>query len=164
MAAIIIFLPIPCMQQHNKWELLYALERNTWNSGVLGQVKSSADFYIVHSYYTPYQTNASADAILNTAVGNTASMMAYLKTNFTNSGAAVKPIALTEWNITSQGSMQQVSFISGMHAAILLGEALKNKYGETSRWDLANGWNNGNDMGLFNIGDQPGIPKWNPRP
>ena len=136
----------------------------TWNSGVLGQVKSSADFYIVHSYYTPYQTNASADAILNTAVGNTASMMAYLKTNFTNSGAAVKPIALTEWNITSQGSMQQVSFISGMHAAILLGEALKNKYGETSRWDLANGWNNGNDMGLFNIGDQPGIPKWNPRP
>jgi hypothetical protein len=51
-----------------------------------------------------------------------------------------------------------------MHAAILLGEALKNQYGETSRWDLANGWNNGNDMGLFNIGDEPGVSRWNPRP
>src|SRR5665811_2018938 len=46
----------------------------------------------------------------------------------------------------------------------LYGEALKNKYGETSRWDFANGWNSGNDHGLFNIGDEPGVPKWNPRP
>jgi hypothetical protein len=137
---------------------------HTWNAGVLGQVNSSTDFYIVHSYFTPYQTNASADIILNTAIDNTASMMNYLKTSFTNAGATVKPIALTEWNITSQGSMQQVSFINGMHAAIVLGEALKNKYGETSRWDFANGWNNGNDHGLFNIGDEPGVPKWNPRP
>src|SRR5664279_5615847 len=91
-------------------------------------------------------------------------MMSYLKTSFTNSNATVKPIALTEWNITSQGSMQQVSYINGLHAVILLGEALKNKYGETSRWDFANGWSNGNDHGLFNIGDEPNVPKWNPRP
>jgi hypothetical protein len=61
--------------------------------------------------------------------------------------------------------MQQVSFINGMHAAILLGESLKYKYGETSRWDLANAWDGGNDHGLFNIGDEPGgVSKWNPRP
>ncbi len=136
----------------------------TWNAGVLGKVNTSADFYIVHSYFTPYQQNSSADIILNTAIDNPASMMNYLKTSFTNTGATVKPIALTEWNITSQGSMQQVSYINGMHAAILYGEALKNKYGETSRWDFANGWNSGNDHGLFNIGDEPGVPKWNPRP
>lgn len=136
----------------------------TWNAGVLGKVNTLADFYIIHSYYTPYQTNASPDIILNTAVDNTDAMMNYLKISFTNAGASIKPIALTEWNITSQGSMQQVSYISGIHAAILLGEALKNKYGETSRWDFANGWNNGNDMGLFNIGDEPNVPKWNPRP
>ncbi|MGH2648281.1 MAG: hypothetical protein ACRDE8_11965 [Ginsengibacter sp.] len=93
----------------------------TWNSGVFGQVNSSSDYYIVHSYYTPYQTNASADVILNSAVDNTYAMMDYLKTSFTNANATVKPIALTEWNITSQGAMQQVSFINGMHAAILLG-------------------------------------------
>jgi hypothetical protein len=35
----------------------------------------------------------------------------------------------------------------------------------TSRWDFANAWENGNDHGLFNIGDEPGgVSKWNPRP
>lgn len=136
----------------------------TWNTGVLSQAKTDADFYIIHSYFTPYQQNSSADIILNTALDNMYSMMNYVKTSFTNAGAAVKPVALTEWNITSQGSMQQVSFINGIHAAILLGEALKNNYGQTSRWDLANGWSSGNDHGLFNIGDEPGVSKWNPRP
>jgi hypothetical protein len=136
----------------------------TWNSGVLGQVNSSADFYIIHSYYTPYQTNANAAVILNTAVDNTKAMMSYLQSTFTKYGATPKPVALTEYNITSEGSMQQVSFVSGMHAVIVMGEALQNKYGMASRWDLANGWSNGNDMGLFNNGDEPGVVKWNARP
>lgn len=135
-----------------------------WNAGVLAQVNSSSDYYIVHSYFTPYQTNATADVILNTAINNPPAMMTYLNSSLSNAGATAKPIALTEWNITSQGSMQQVSFINGMHAAILLGEALQNKYGLTARWDLANGWSDGNDMGLFNIGDEPGVVKWNARP
>ena len=136
----------------------------TWNTGVLTQANTAADFYIIHSYFTPYKENSPAELILNTATDNMNSMMGYLKTTFTNAGATVKPIALTEWNIFSEGSMQQVSFVNGMHAAVLLGEALKNKYGETSRWDFANGWSGGNDHGLFNIGDEPGVSKWNPRP
>lgn len=135
-----------------------------WNSGALNALSNKADYYVIHSYYTPYQTNATADVILATASDNTTAMMNYMKTNIANAGSALKPIALDEWNITSQGSMQQVSFINGMHAAILLGEAVKNKYGLTARWDLANGWANGNDNGLFNIGDEPGVAKWNPRP
>ncbi|MGZ8537012.1 MAG: alpha-L-arabinofuranosidase [Flavisolibacter sp.] len=136
-----------------------------WNTGVLSNSANKADYYVIHSYYTPYQQNSSADVILSTAKDNTTAMMNYVKTSITNSGSTIKPIALNEWNITSQGSMQQVSFINGMHAAILLGESLKNKYGMTSRWDFANGWSNGNDHGLFNIGDEPGgVSKWNPRP
>ena len=90
--------------------------------------------------------------------------MSYVKSSITNAGGAVKPIALTEWNINAEGSMQKVSFISGMFAAMVFGEALKYNYGQTSRWDLANGWGSGNDHGLFNIGDEPGVPLWNPRP
>jgi len=31
--------------------------------------------------------------------------------------------------------------------------------------DLANGWSDGNDQGMFNAGDEPdGVAKWNPRP
>lgn len=136
----------------------------TWNSGVLNALGSKADYYVIHSYYTAYQTNAGANEILATASSNTTAMMNYMRTNIGGTGSAVKPIALDEWNITSQGSLQQVSFINGMHAAILLGEAIKNKYGLTARWDLANGWSNGNDHGLFNIGDEPNVVKWNPRP
>jgi len=136
----------------------------TWNSGVLNALGNKADYYVIHSYYTAYQTNASANEILTTASSNTTAMMNYMRTNIGSTGSAVKPIALDEWNITSQGSLQQVSFINGMHAAILLGEAIKNKYGLTARWDLANGWSNGNDHGLFNIGDEPNVAKWNPRP
>ena len=34
-----------------------------------------------------------------------------------------------------------------------------------SRWDMGNGWNSGNDQGMFNLGDEPGgVSKWNPRP
>jgi hypothetical protein len=136
----------------------------TWNSGYFTASANKADYYVIHSYYTPYQTNASADEILATASANTTSMMEYVKTNIPAGGGTVKPIVLDEWNITSQGSMQQVSFVNGMHATILLNEALKNKYGLTARWDLANGWSGGNDHGLFNIGDEPNVSKWNPRP
>lgn len=136
----------------------------SWNTGVLGAVSSSADFYIIHSYYTPYQQNSAADVILNSATDNTFAMMNYVKSSITNAGGSIKPIALTEWNMNAEGSMQKVSYISGMYAAIVFGEALKNNYGQTSRWDLANGWANGNDHGLFNIGDEPGVSLWNPRP
>jgi hypothetical protein len=136
----------------------------TWNSGYFSASANKGDYYVVHSYYTAYQTNAPADEILGTASTVTTSIMDYLKTNIPAAGGTVKPIALDEWNITSQGSMQQVSFVNGMHATILLNEALKNKYGLTARWDLANGWSGGNDHGLFNNGDEPNVSKWNPRP
>ena len=136
----------------------------SWNAGVFPQVNTATDYYIIHSYYTPYQTNATATEILNTATNNTNAMLGFYQTSVTNAGNITKPVALTEYNITSQGSKQQVSFVNGMHAAILLGESIKNKYGMAARWDLANGYSTGNDHGLFNIGDEPGVAKWNPRP
>jgi hypothetical protein len=137
----------------------------TWNTGVFQKAANSPDFYIIHSYYTPYATNSSAADILNTATTVTHEMMTYVTNSITAGGVTQKPIALTEWNIFAEGSKQQVSFINGMHAAIVLGELIKNKYGQASRWDLANGWNNGNDHGTFSQGDEPdNSTKWNPRP
>lgn len=138
-------------------------DRN-WNSGIFAQAGASVDYYIVHSYYTAYQTNASASEILNTPATVTKNNHDYVLQQITTAGFGSKPIVLTEWNIFSEGSKQQVSYINGIHAALLLGESIKNKYGMAIRWDLANGWNGGNDHGIFNIGDEPGsIPKWNPR-
>jgi hypothetical protein len=136
----------------------------SWNAGVLPQVNNATDYYIIHSYYTPYQTNATATEILNTATNNTLGMVNFYQNTINTAGNITKPVALTEYNITSMGSKQQVSFVNGMHATILLGEAIKNKYGMAARWDLANAYSNGDDHGLFNIGDEPGVVKWNPRP
>jgi hypothetical protein len=136
-----------------------------WNAGLLSSAVNSPDFYIVHNYYTPYQTNANAATILATPQTVTKNMMDYVQQQLTSAGVQQKPVILGEFNITSQGSKQQVSHINGLHAVMVLGEALKNKFGMTARWDLANGWSDGNDHGMFNNGDEPGgIPKWNPRP
>jgi len=136
-----------------------------WNTGLFNASGTIPDFYIVHNYYTAYLTNASAAEILNTPIPVTQTMMNYVKQSITNAAVPQKPVILGEWNIFSVGSKQQVSHINGLHAVLVLGEALKNKFGMTARWDLANGWDNGNDHGMFNIGDEPdGVPRWNPRP
>jgi hypothetical protein len=139
-------------------------DRN-WNSGIFENAGNSPDYFIVHSYYTPYQANTSAADILNSATVVTNNNYTYVKQAITTAGFGSKPIALTEWNIFAEGSKQQVSYINGMFSAMVLGESTTVKYAMGMRWDLANGWNGGNDHGMFNIGDEPGgIPKWNPRP
>lgn len=138
--------------------------RKNWNTGLFTKTANSPDFYIVHNYFTAYQTNSNATDILVSAVTETKKMMDFVAQAFQVGAVAPKPIALTEYNINAEGSMQKVSHINGMHAVMTLGEALKNKYGMASRWDIANGWDNGNDHGMFSNGDEPGVPKWNARP
>lgn len=139
----------------------------TWNQQVLSSAGSDADFFIVHDYFTPYNTNSGANDILSSATAVPASAMTYLKNEMNTYGITAKPVAMTEWNIQAIGSKQDVSNIAGVHAVITLGELIKNQFGEASRWDLANGWNSGDDMGMFNnsTGDaEPGASQWNPRP
>jgi hypothetical protein len=136
----------------------------SWNQGVLANGGDSVDYFIVHDYFTAYNTNSSVSDILNTATSVPSTMMAYVQQQITQSGVGIKPIALTEWNIQATGSKQDVSYISGIHAAKTIGSVIKNQFGEASRWDLANGWNNGDDQGMFNTGDEPNAPLWNPRP
>ncbi len=136
----------------------------SWNLGVLSQAGNSPDFYIVHDYYSAYNTNSSVSDILSTATTVTSGVMSYVSQQISAAGVTMKPIALTEWNIQATGSKQNVSYIAGVHAAKTLGSIIKNQFGEASRWDFANGWSNGDDQGMFNIGDETGAPLWNPRP
>jgi hypothetical protein len=136
----------------------------TWDQGVLSNVGSGADYFIIHDYFTGYAANSTVAQILGTGTAEAPGDMAYVKGQLQGAGVALKPIAMTEWNIQATGSKQNTSFVAGMHAALTLGSFIRNQYGEASRWDLANGYANGDDMGMFNIGDEPGAPLWNPRP
>jgi hypothetical protein len=138
---------------------------NNWNAGVLSAAGNTPDFYVVHNYYTPYAQNSTASVILSTPATGTSAMMNWIALSAQSAGVTQKPVAFDEWNIQAIGSGQNVSNIAGLHAVMTLGEILKNKISMASRWDLANGWANGDDMGMFNIGDEPGgVAKWNRRP
>ena len=135
-----------------------------WNKGFFKTAGNYSDFFAIHSYFTPYMENSTPATILNSANSETLRMMEYMKKMCSDFNVKLKPIALTEWNIFAVNSKQSCSFISGMHAVLVLGELAKNKYGEASRWDFANGYAKGDDHGMFNIGDEADAPKWNPRP
>ncbi len=137
----------------------------TWNSGYFSTAGNAADFYSVHSYFTPFNENSTAATIFNSATSVPAEVMSYAKSSMASAGVNEKPVAMTEWNLFASGSKQNVSHIAGMHAVLALSEMVKNGYGAALRWDLANGWSNGDDHGMFSLGDEPdGIAKWNPRP
>jgi hypothetical protein len=142
----------------------YDVTGQTWNQGVLANAGASADFFIIHDYFTAYQTNSTVPQILSTGTSESLADISYVKQQMSSAGLPIKPVAMTEWNIQATGSKQNTSYIAGVHAALTLGSFIKNQFGEASRWDLANGYLNGDDMGLFNIGDEPNAPLWNPRP
>ncbi|WP_179414791.1 alpha-L-arabinofuranosidase [Mucilaginibacter sp. E4BP6] len=142
---------------------------SNWNSNVFTAAGNTADFFVVHNYYTPYDQNSTAAVILGTPEPGTSQMMAWIKSSASAAGVTQLPVAMDEWNIQSTGSAQMVSNVAGVHAVMVLGEALKNQISMTSRWDLANAYSNGDDMGMFNnsspSGDaEPNAPAWNPRP
>ena len=135
-----------------------------WNTGVFKEAGNAPDYYSVHSYFTNYQENSTAETIFASAAAVPSVIKNYVTSGMTAEAVTPKPIAMTEWNLFASGSKQNVSHIAGMHAVLTMGDLIKNGYAASLRWDLANGWDNGDDHGLFNSGNEPGVEKWNPRP
>lgn len=149
---------VVAMDSHVTWD---DVQKN-WNKGMMAEVADRTDFIIVHSYFTPYQQNSGIATILDSP-DETKDMLQYINNGLkTYADHDPLPIALTEYNIFAEGSGQQVSYIGGMFSTMVLGELIKNKYGQGSRWDFMNGWNNGDCHGLFADGE-PGIPRYTPR-
>ena len=136
----------------------------TWNKTMIPELNNQADYFVVHNYITPYNENSKVSTIVSTATSVPASMMNFVKNEITSNGGEIKPIAFSEWNMWAKDSKQQVSNISGLFAILVQGEAIKNQYGLAARWDLLNGWDTGNDHGLFSDGGSGDDPRWNPRP
>ena len=134
-----------------------------WNEGMMPEVGDLADFLIVHSYFTPYDQDSRASVILNSH-DVPSRIMSDIVSDMQEAGKPMIPVAFTEWNIFAVRSMQQVSYINGMHAALVLGEFVLNDYGLATRWDLTNAWADGDDHGMFSRGGEPGVDLYNPRP
>ncbi len=137
--------------------------QTVWNEGMMPEVGDLADFLIVHQYFTPYDENSTVSTILNSHP-LPGEIMSVMVSDMAEAGKPMIPVAFTEWNIFAVGSMQQVSYINGIHAALVLGEFIQNDYGLSTRWDLTNGWADGDDHGMFSRGGEPGVDDYNPRP
>jgi hypothetical protein len=90
--------------------------------------------------------------------------IAFIRQDIANKGAAVRPIAMTEWNITgiSPTNANETSIANGMQAVVLFCEMLNNNFGMSARWLVAN-WD-ADGMFYYKSPPDPGIPLWNPRP
>lgn len=153
------------VEQPASWDTLNV----NWNHEYFANAGNTADFFIQHNYFTSYNQNSTPDQIFNSVTNQFNAVTSYYPRQIKALGAVAKPIAMTEWNIFSTGSKQDCSFINGMHAIMVLGKLAETKYyGEASRWDIGNGYSNGNDMGMFKVENSSsppvGVPQWNPRP
>ena len=133
-----------------------------WNQEFFSEVGDSVDFYVIHDYF-----GSSAGSIkgqVDNGLSGIDADVAFVRQSIAANGAALLPIALTEWNCTaangSGSSSIETSVANGMQAVALFCEMAKINLGMSCRWLLAN-WNTD---GTFYYGNTAGIPLWNPRP
>lgn len=143
-------------------ETSYDPIQSDWNEQMMPIVGDAPDFYIVHSYYTPYNQNSTAQVILN-SYSQTKGYKEQVLKDLEEAGLSPKPIALTEYNIFATGSQQAVSNINGLHASLVIGSCIENGINFATRWDIANGYANGDDHGMFSKGD-PDVDDFTPYP
>jgi hypothetical protein len=129
-----------------------------WNEGVFREVGDTADFYVIHNYFGGIESNPTS--YLNTAITSINDMHNFIEQDIVNKGAANRPIALTEWNMSDDQGNVKSSVINGMQGVLAMSEMAKLGYGLSCRWLLAN-WNTD---GMFYHGNDASIPEWNPRP
>ena len=131
-----------------------------WNAGFFSEVGNAADFYVFHNYFG---SAGNVNNILSAATTEIEKNINFIKQDIINKHAAVRPIALTEWNVywdLTPNNIHRTSFINGMQAVILTCELIKLNAGMSARWLIANGETDG----MFYSGSNASIPKWNPRP
>ncbi|MBK7103724.1 MAG: T9SS type A sorting domain-containing protein [Ignavibacteriae bacterium] len=153
-----IFIGFQAFEEETSWDAI----QTSWNEKMMAVVGEVPDFYIVHNYFTPYDQNSNASVILDSYT-RTSNFKNQVLKDLTEFRLAPKPIALTEYNIFAVGSKQMISHINGMHSTLVLGEAIKQGYGLVNRWDLSNGFSEGNDHGMFSRGE-PNVSDFTPYP
>jgi hypothetical protein len=128
-----------------------------WNAGVFREAGGAADFYVVHNYFPSTGLGTARNYMEGSgAIGD---MMTFMRKDMNEKKAAVRPVAVTEWNISGSLDKVQTSFVDGMQATLIFGEMLKNGYGMSSRWLIA-----GDANRIFAESAEGGAPKWNPYP
>ncbi len=125
-----------------------------WSSGVLQQVKNTADFLVMHEYFARIGT---VQDVMNSPSGLTTdvTLMKDWVVQYAGKPRDYFPIALTEFN--TQNQLNSTNMANGLLFTQLIGEVMKNQIGLATSW--VNEWNGGgtipevNTHGLLTIND-----------
>ncbi len=128
-----------------------------WNEGFFKEIGDAADFYVMHNYFG--NSASSVRTQVDAARSEINRNISFIRQDIINKQASSKPIALTEWNCGGP-DLAKTSIANGMQAVVLFCEMIKNNFGMSSRWLIAN-WESD---GMFYKGNNSQIPAWNPRP
>jgi len=128
-----------------------------WNEGFWREAGDEPDFYVMHNYFG--NSTSSIRNQIDVARNEINRNISYIRQDISARKAAVKPVALTEWNCGGP-DLAKTSIANGMQAVVLFCEMINNNFGMSARWLLAN-WESD---GLLYIGGNAAIPRWNPRP
>jgi hypothetical protein len=106
----------------------------TWNQGFFKEVGDSADFYVVHNYF---DNSANIKSVLTSPVTSLKSNAEYVRNDIVKYKGFLKPITLTEYNMSPGASANEGrSYVCGMQAVVLICEMVKNNISLGSRWYL----------------------------
>ena len=128
-----------------------------WNEGFFKEGAPYADFYLMHNYYG--NNGTTAKSLLDAASTELKSNIDFIRQDIKNKNAPDLPVAITEWNMKGSDP-SKISVINGMQSVILFCDMLKQSFGLSSRWPIANY----EADGMFYSGSNTQIPAWNPRP
>jgi len=154
-----IYIGVQAWEDYTSWDPI----QTAWNDGLFPKVGNKADFIILHNYYTPYKTNSSIPIIWK-SLDNTAHFVQVINAMVKKYALKPIPLALTEYNMQGQDSGQTISYINGMHAAMVIGDAMKYGFGMAERWSTVGFWGGVGDLGTFSYAGEPNVPEGSMRP
>jgi hypothetical protein len=107
-----------------------------WNEGFFKEAGNSADFYVMHNYFS---SSTKVNDILDFAATEPKKNIDFIRQDIIEKNAYPKPVALTEYNMGSGTVARAASYINGMQAVVLISELIKNNFGLGARWLLISG-------------------------
>ena len=140
---------------------------NWWNKGVVSKVIDTADFWIMHEYFTNNPKNLNLIKVADILgsvhlVKDDINNMQASVAKYSGKPADYLPVAMTEFNL--RGGNKEVSQLSALFLSQIIGELIKNNYGMFMLWDMQNGTrSDGGDMGFVSWKDSI-LPNGTPRP
>jgi hypothetical protein len=115
----------------------------SWTKGVLTEAQNSADYLILHEYFT-YNDNMNlitAEEVIASVskIAEDKAIIEAMVENYTDKPAGSFPIMVSEYNL--RAGYKELSMLTPVFQTLAVHEFIKEGFGLVNVWDIANGYN-----------------------